>query len=116
MIGTQQYENVTVVRPNIDRLDAVLGRQLISEMREYLAPRANVLLDLAAVKYLNSEAIGFITTCARRQRHRDGGLAVCGLQDGPREVFKTLRMEQVLAGIYDSVEDALTAFKQPVRH
>ena len=115
MISTQQYGNVTVVRAEIDRLDAVLGRQLVTHMRDYLTPRANVILNLADVTYLNSEAIGFITASARRQKHRDGGLSVCCLRPGPREVFKILRMEQVLAGIYEAEADAIAAFEKPTR-
>ena len=92
-----------------------IGRELVTHMRDYLTPRANVILNLADVTYLNSEAIGFITACARRQKHRDGGLSVCCLRPGPREVFKILRMEQVLAGIHDTETDAISAFQKPTR-
>ena len=115
MIAVRQFESATVVQPEMHRLDEVLGRQLVAAMREYLVPGANIVLNLADVTYLNSEALGYITTCARRMAHHRGGLAVCCLQDGPRGVFRILRLDLLLAGIYKTEEEALAAFEQPAR-
>ncbi len=115
MISVRQCEDITIVRPEIHRLDEMLGRQLISAMREYLTVGAHVILNMTDVIYLNSEAIGYITTCARRQSHHCGGLAVCCLQEGPRGVFRILRMERVLSGVYDTEEEAIAALQKPVR-
>ncbi len=116
MISVRQYDGITVVQPEIHRLDEMLGRQLVAAMREYLVPGATVILNLADVTYLNSEALGYITTCARRLAHHRGQLTVCCLQDGPRGVFRILRMERLLSGIFDSEEEALAALGQPLRH
>ena len=76
-------------------------------MRDYINPGAHIILNLADVVYLNSEALGYITTCARRLSHLHGSLAVCDLQEGPRGVFRILRMERVLRGVFDTEEEAL---------
>lgn len=115
MLDVRQCEDVTVVRPEMHRLDEMLGRQLISAMREYALPRSKIVLNLADVTYLNSEAVGYISTFARRLSHHQGGVAVCCLQEGPRGVFHILRMDRILAGIYDSEEEAMASFKEPAR-
>jgi anti-anti-sigma factor len=112
MIEVRQCDNVTVVQPAMHRLDELLGRQLIASMREYIVPGAKIVLNLSHVVYLNSEAMGYISTCARRMAHNRGAMAVCCLQDGPRGVFRILRMEKVLQGIYDTEDEAVTACQQ----
>jgi anti-anti-sigma factor len=115
MISVRQCENVTVVQPHIHRLDEMLGRQLIASMRDYTVPGANIVLNLTDVEYLISEAVGYLMVCARRLAHHRGGLAVCCLQEGPRGVFRILRMDQILRGIYDTEEEAVATFEQPLR-
>lgn len=63
MISVRKYDDVTVVQPEIHRLDEMLGRQLIAAMREYVTPGAKIVLNLSDVNYLNSEALGYISTC-----------------------------------------------------
>jgi len=115
MITVRQAENATVERPEVHRLDELLGRQLVAAMREHIRAGAYIVLNLEDVQYLNSEALGYITTCARRLMHHHGGLAVCCLQDGPRGVFRITRMERVLSGIFDTEEEALEALATPPR-
>ncbi len=107
MISVRQFENLTVVRPETHRLDEMMGRQLIAAMRDYIVPGAHIILNLEDVVYINSEAVGYITTCARRLSHQHGSLAVCGLQDGPRGVFHILRINRVLRGVYANEEEAV---------
>ncbi len=107
MISVRQFENLIVVRPETHRLDEMMGRQLVAAMRDYINPGAHIILNLADVVYLNSEALGYITTCARRLSHLHGSLAVCDLQEGPRGVFRILRMERVLRGVFDTEQEAL---------
>jgi anti-anti-sigma factor len=115
MITVRQVDDVTVVRPEVHRLDELMGRQLVAAMREHISTGAHIVLNLEDVQYLNSEALGYITTCARRITHRRGGLAVCCLQDGPRGVFRITRMERILSGIYDTQEEAVEAWTTPQR-
>jgi anti-anti-sigma factor len=116
MISVRQSNGITVVRPETHRLDELLGRQLIAAMRPYMVAGALVVLDLSDVCYLNSEAIGYLTTCARRLSHHRGGLAVCGLQEGPQGVFRVLRMERILRGVFASEQKAVEALSQQVAH
>ncbi len=113
MISVRQCDNVTVVRPETHRLDELMGRQLVSSMREYLGPGSQVVLNLADVVYLNSEAVGYLSACARRLAHHRGGMAVCCLQDGPSGIFRVLRVERILKGIYVTEEEAVEAMASP---
>ncbi len=115
MISVRKYDDVTVVQPEIHRLDEMLGRQLIAAMREYVTPGAKIVLNLSDVNYLNSEALGYISTCARRLLHHRGSLTVCGLQSGPQGVFRITRMERVLGGIFESEDEAVASFDQSIQ-
>jgi anti-anti-sigma factor len=109
MVSVEPQGKMVVVRPESERLDSVHGKAFVSQLRPYVDQGAHVLLDFSNVTFINSEALGYITMCLRRLRHRNGSLRVCGLNEGPLSVFRMIRMDQILDGVYDTLEDALAA-------
>ena len=109
MVSVRQAGQVVIVRPEVDRLDDVSGRDVVHQLRDHVTRSAKLLLNMENVTYINSEALGYITTCCRRIRHHRGSLAFCCLQEGPRGVIKMTHLDQLLAGIYASEAEALVA-------
>ncbi len=112
MISVEPLGDVVVIRPEVERLDSLNGKEVVSQLRPFIDQGAHVLLDLSQVTFINSESLGYITMCSRRLRHRSGSLRVCGLNDGPRSVFQMTRMDKILAGVFDSQEEALAAISR----
>lgn len=113
MIYVRQVGATLLVRPAVHRLDAVTGQQVVSQLRDHLVAGGKILLNLADVCYLNSEALGYITMCCRRARHYRGGISVCCLQDGPKGVFRLMRIGELLDGVFDTEDEALAALGCP---
>ncbi len=112
MASVEPKGEMVVIRPDVERLDSVHGKEFVGHLRPYIDQGAHVLLDFSEVTFINSEALGYITMCLRRLRHRNGSLSVCGLNDGPLSVFRMTRMDQILDGVYDTQEDAIAAIER----
>lgn len=70
----------------------------------------NYVVDLAAVDFMDSAGLGTLIAALKRIAERGGDLKVANLQKKPRMVFEITRAYKVFE-IYDSVEDALWAFR-----
>lgn len=51
-------------------------------------PAARVLLDCAALAYISSAGLRVVLMAAKRARHSQGRLVLCGLRPEVREVFE----------------------------
>ena len=109
MASVEPKGEMVVLRPEFERLDSVHGREFVAQLRPYVDQGAHVLLDFSDVTFINSEALGYITMCLRRLRHRNGSLSVCGLKESVYSVFRMTRMDQILDGVYDTTEEARAA-------
>ena len=87
MTSVEPKGEMVVIRPDAERLDSVHGKEFVGHFRPYIDQGAHVLFDFSQVTFINSEALGYITMCLRRLRHRNGSLSVCGLERGPAEAF-----------------------------
>jgi anti-sigma B factor antagonist len=59
-------------------------------------PGQHLVLDLAAVQYLTSSALGKLVALHRRLRQQGGRLTVINAQDAVWEVFVVTRLNQIL--------------------
>jgi len=112
MISIRRDGQIVVVYPDVDRLDQMSGRDLVHQLRDHVASGAQILLNLQPITYINSEALGYITMCTRRAKHHRGALAVCCLQKGPAGVFKMMRLERVLDGVFKTEQEGVDALEK----
>lgn len=116
-------------RPNfrVERDDGVtvftaLGPQIVAEVKEELyglaarlaeapGPR-HAVLDLGAVRQVNSAAIGILINFQKRVRDAGGALKVCQADPHVAEVFRLTKMDQVL-DIHPSRSAAIASFRGP---
>ncbi len=104
-------DNVLVIRPQ-GRLDAyqvpVFNRWL--EEQNVEASRAEIVINLEAVQFIDTLALSTLVRWLKVTRKRGGDLKLCCLQPVVQAIFEISRIQQVFA-IYSSEEDAIAAFR-----
>ncbi len=65
-----------------------------------------LVVDLAAVPYMDSSGVGTLVDCYRRVREYQGRMHLAGLQPRVRGVFEITKLDQFFT-IRDSVAEAL---------
>jgi anti-sigma B factor antagonist len=81
-------------------------KRAIGERVEAGAQR--LVLDLSAVDFIDSTAIGVVVGALKRIRESGGSLAVVGGKPNVQRIFEIVGMEQVIQ-LHSSREDALSA-------
>lgn len=71
-----------------------------------------VLLDFAAVDYINSTGIGVVVGLLSRARREDRRVVACGLSDHYRHVFDVTRLSELMT-FHTTVADALGDVAEP---
>jgi anti-sigma B factor antagonist len=70
--------------------------------------RADIVLDLAGVDFIDSIGLGVIVSALKRVRSRDGQLLVAGAVPRVRSLFELTRLDEIIE-LHDSVDAALGA-------
>ena len=104
--------NVTIVRLRDRRISDGEELRLLSQELTALVDvegRNRLLINLGAVEYLSSSAIGVFIVVRKKARSREGVVRLCNLQPDIHTMFTITQMDQ-LFDIRSSEEDALKAF------
>ncbi len=104
--------DVTVVRLLERRIFDGEELRLLSEELATLVNeegRNRLLINLAAVEYMSSSAIGALIAMGTKVKSRQGVVKMCGLQPDIQTMFTITQMDQ-LFDIRSTEEDALKAF------
>ncbi len=112
-VSIESYGPFTVVTPDITHLDAGLSKDLHRDLIDRLPAGGLVILDLSAVRFIDSSGCGAILTCARRVNSTGqgpGDLKICGATKQVRLVFEMVRIHKVL-DIYNTRDEAIRAFE-----
>ncbi len=70
-----------------------------------------VVVDLAALEYIDSTGVGVLISLFKRVRMLGGNVFFTGLGGQPREVFRLLRLERAL-DVFPSVSDAIDGIQK----
>ena len=103
-LQVEQIGDVTVVRFTscnvLDEATAhLVGRELFELVEE--DGHRQMLLNLAAVEFLTSTALGKLVTLHKKLRSRGGKLKICGVPPKIRVVFQITKLDTV----FDLFED-----------
>ncbi len=80
-------------------LDAISTPELRSAIDNLVAEkRKNIVVDLSALRLIDSSGVGAIVSLYKRARAHGGKVSVTGLRDQPLAIFKLLRLDKVLVG------------------
>ena len=77
-------------------------------------PRLKVVLDLADVVLLSSEAIGMIVAMKNALRPRGGHLHLANISNKTYTVFEVTRLRDIV-DVFDSITEAIASFNSPAR-
>ena len=106
-LNIEQVDSVQVARIG-GRFDAKAVEDMKAELRSI--PLNAVALDLAAVTFIDSSALGFVVSIFRRTQEAKGKLALFGLKPQVMAIFELTRLHRTF-DIYDTQEQALAALK-----
>jgi anti-sigma B factor antagonist len=107
--GKIEDNDVLVIQVLEDNLDASNVQEFKDALHSMMHGRTKVVLDLSAVKFVDSSGLGVLISCFYLLNDRQGDFKLCALSKTVRALFELMRMHR-LFNIYDSSEDAVMAF------
>lgn len=112
MIHTTLHENdVTVVRPGVERLTAANATGFKNEVVALVEEgRSQIIIDFSTVSFLDSSGLGALVGVLKKIGHR-GDLLVCGLNGDVDQMFRVCRMDRVFP-IHSDVDAAIQMLKE----
>jgi len=92
-------------------LDSNVIEAVAAELFELVDDRAQrqIVLDCSKVQFLASQAIGVLITLKKKADAIGGRIAICGMRDEIRRVFKIMNL-QSLFKFYKDEAEALASF------
>lgn len=90
------------------RLTADCADQFKRHLNECLIKNDRIVLDLAAMEYVDSTGLGAMVFVLQKMADEGGKLALAALQAKPRVVFNITKAYKIF-DIFDSVESAVGA-------
>jgi anti-sigma B factor antagonist len=94
-----------VLGGRIDATCSGLLKNTVSAMID--EQKIKILIDLSAVDFIDSSGLGMLVTCLRSATKAGGALKITSLQDSPKNLFETTRLDRV----FEIFEDRDTAVK-----
>jgi anti-sigma B factor antagonist len=73
------------------------------------ADKLKVLIDMAAVDFVDSSGLGTLVTCLRSVSKAGGTFKITSLNENPKSLFESTRLDRVFE-LYDSRNAALSSF------
>jgi anti-sigma B factor antagonist len=107
--GKIEDNDVLVIGLHEDNLDASNVREFKDVIQSMMHERTKVVLDMSAVKFVDSSGLGALISCLRALNSRRGDFKLCAMSKTVRALFELMRMHRVF-NIYDSREDAVRSF------
>ncbi len=109
LTGRIEGADVLVVELREDNLDASNVREFREAIQSLMQDRAQVVLDMAGVKFVDSSGLGALISCLRQANGRKGDLRLCELTRTVRALFELMRMHRVFT-LHESRADAVASF------
>lgn len=103
MIHTTEHDNgIVVVRPGVERLTAMNANTFKTETCALVEGGASqIIIDFEEVSFLDSSGLGALVGVMKRIGHR-GDIAVCGLDEELKLMFRISRMDKVFTAYSDA--------------
>ena len=108
-IDVKEIGKVTVVAPHGD-VDMAVADDVRARLTQLVdRGRAHLVLDLAAVMYIDSSGLGAVVAAMKHARAAGGDLKVCALEQDVRSVFEMTHLHTLLA-VHATCQDAIAAW------
>ena len=101
--------NTLVIELRTDNLDASNVREFKDAVQALIHEQNRVVLDMSAVKFVDSSGLGALISCLRLLSTRRGDFKLCAMSKPVRALFELMRMHRVF-NIYDARSEAVKSF------
>lgn len=108
-LPTERIGEVLVVVVPGDQLDASNAKDFKREVGPLLETCRHAVLDLGALRFVDSSGLGAILSCSRLLHTKGGDLKLCSMTRPVRALFELVRMHKIF-DIHGTREDAVRAF------
>jgi anti-sigma B factor antagonist len=105
---TATENNVLVVQPSDDFLDASNVKAFREGMLPVLQQNKKVLLDMSGLRFVDSAGVGALISCLRVSGESEADFRLCGLSRPVRALFDLMRMHRVFH-IHTDKSEAIAA-------
>ncbi|SDE44891.1 STAS domain-containing protein [Desulfuromonas thiophila] len=110
IVTIKDHEKATVLTVDEERLDAHNSNELKAQLLNLFEEgKVNVIIDLAAVRFIDSSGLGALVSGFKNASSRNGGVKLCGLQTQVKSMFELTRLHRVFE-IFPGVDEALASF------
>ena len=107
--SVDKHEQYTILKPETEKLDSAKSPALKSEMVTLQAEGCkNLILDLSAVKYVDSSGLSSLLVGNRIYQEAGGIFMLTGISDHVAKLIKISQLDSVL-NILQKVEEAVDA-------
>jgi anti-anti-sigma factor len=108
-IDVREVGTVTVVAPQGD-VDMAVADDLRRRLTDLVdRGQVRIVLDLAAVMYIDSSGLGALVAAMKHARAAGGDIKVCALETDVRSLFEMTRLNTVLA-VHATRQEAVAAW------
>lgn len=108
-LGVEKIGDVCVVSVNVAQFDASYADDFKREITPALNETNKLVLDLAAVEFIDSRGCGAILHCLKRLNEKGGELRICQVHPFVRTVFELIRLHRICV-ILPTRDEAIRAF------
>ncbi len=109
LLDRTKENGVLVIECREDNLDASNVRDFRDAMKKLMKDHTRVVLDMSAMKFVDSSGLGALIACLRDANSRQGDLRLCAMSRSVRALFELMRMHRVFC-IHETVETAVASF------
>jgi anti-sigma B factor antagonist len=108
--GIENIDGVIVLSPLTDFLDASNREELRAVLESRIANGALLVIDLSAVRFVDSSGLGVLMSALKRARSMNGDLVACSIVKPVKQLFNLVRLDKVMVD-YPDKSSAVAALK-----
>lgn len=109
-IQTEKRKGVLIVSVPHEELDAANAPDFKAAMSPVLEGQKKVILDIAALEFVDSSGLGAFLSCLKTVKSVEGRIAFANVSRNVRNVFELVHFYK-LFDYYDSLDEALRKMK-----
>jgi anti-sigma B factor antagonist len=108
-IEVKKIEDVIIVMPIIEALDASTVGEFKHDINHILQSECHIVFDLSQVQFMDSSGVGAVLSCLRTVNSKGGDLKICAMTRPVKALFELIRMNKMF-DIFETDKAAAAAF------
>lgn len=104
-------DNVLIFSPLTDYLDASNKDEFRDALDGALKNSISVVVDLSAVRFVDSSGLGVLMSALKRARALGGDIVACGIVKPVKQLFNLVRLDRVMTEFPDR-ESAVASLRK----